>query len=67
MIAKEDLVDGALYEGRCRNATQARWDAKIGKFIYRRHKFGDWYKEEIEHPADFRGYDVFVPERMIVE
>ena len=68
MIPKTDLLDGALYKGRCRNATEARWDAKIGRFKYRRRLYGDEFAiEEMEHSDDYKGYDVFTPEKLIEE
>lgn len=63
MIEKKDLVHGAYYEGHCRNADVARWNADIQKFKYRRFKFGGWFIEEICHPDDDQHYDVFVPEK----
>ena len=39
-IPKKDLVDGEYYLGDHRNATVAKWDAKINKFVYNRFKFG---------------------------
>lgn len=62
-IAKVDLKHGVYYEGRCRNANIARWDANRGKFIHWRHKFGHKFLEEICHPEDDQRYDVFVVER----
>ena len=56
-IPKEELVEGARYVGKCRNATDALWNGKV--FIYRRYKFGTSFMEEIECPEDDRGFDVF--------
>lgn len=64
MIAKKDLVDGAVYNGHCRNAREARWDAKRGVFVYRRRKFGSEFDEDINHPEDDDGFDFFVPETL---
>ncbi len=61
MIARKDLVDGAIYLGHCRNAGYAQWNAGLGKFEYIREKFGCEYIDEIEHPEDDRGFDIFVP------
>lgn len=61
MIAKKDLVDGAIYLGHCRNSQYAVWDAGERKFKYVREKFGNEYWDEVEHPEDDIGYDVFVP------
>lgn len=64
-IAKADLIDGAYYKGRCRNATEARWNAGIQKFVHWRTKFGHAFLEEICHPEDEQRYDVFVVEGKI--
>ena len=61
MIPKAELIDGTIYEGLCRNATEARWHVATGKFIYMRHKFGQTFEEDICHPDDDQVYDVFVP------
>jgi hypothetical protein len=63
MIAKADLIVGAKYAGRCRNASEAVWDGKY--FIYTRYKFGDSYPEKIKHPEDESVYDVFEPSELI--
>ncbi len=65
MIAKKDLIDGALYKGECRNASEARWDAARNVFVYRRRKFGDEFDEDISHPDDDALHDVFVPELLV--
>jgi len=62
-IPKDQLVVGAIYEGKCRNAHQATW--KGDKFVYTRRKFVETFLEEIEHPEDDRGFDVFFPFRRI--
>jgi len=65
-IQKADLIDQAQYLGVCRNAYVAKWDAKREKFIYLRTKFGNTFAEEICHPEDDNGYDLFIPyERLI--
>ncbi len=64
MIAKKDLIDGAVYSGHCRNASEALWDAARNVFVYRRRKFGDEFNEDICHPDDDSVYDVFVPESL---
>lgn len=56
-----DLKDQYYYRGECRNSEWALWDAPSQKFYYIRYKFGDSFKEEIEHPDNDRGYDVFFP------
>ena len=63
-IPKKDLIHGAYYKGSCRNATEARWNAKIEKFVHWRNKFGQTYTEEICHPEDDQKFDVFVVEAM---
>lgn len=60
-IPKADLVHGAYYHGRCRNATVARWDHTLGKFRHWRTKFNNTYLEYIKHPEDDLVYDVFLP------
>lgn len=62
MIAKKDLEHNVRYSGRCRNSSTAYWDAKAEKFKYLRQKFGFKFVDEIEHPEDDRGFDLFVPE-----
>jgi hypothetical protein len=59
ILPKEELVDGAYYVGRCRNATVARWSAKRGSFFHWRVKFSRIYVEEIKHPIDEEYFDVF--------
>lgn len=65
MIAKADLEHGAYYEGYCRNASVARWDAGKECFAHWRLKFGQNFVEEIKHPEDDDRYDVFVPDRKV--
>lgn len=65
MIAKADLVDGASYLGRCRNASVAKWNATTEKFTYIRTKFGSSFEEDIVHPENDEGYDIFVPIRAV--
>lgn len=59
LMRKQDLEDGALYHGHCRNASTARWDASRQRFVYRRTKFTATFDEDIVHPADDEGFDVF--------
>lgn len=66
-IAKCDLEHGAYYQGRCRNASVARWDGNRGLFIYYRNKFGHEFLEEIKCPEDDIMFDVFVVESKIEE
>ena len=60
-IPKKDLKDNVLYEGSCRNASEAVWNEGKQKFTYWRTKFGSTYKEDINHFEDDDGYDLFVP------
>ncbi len=59
LVPKHELVHGQWYLGACRNAEQARWNAEKQKFEYLRTKFGSTFWDEIEHPEDDRGYDLF--------
>ena len=59
IIPKSELIINKKYNGNCRNASEAVWNGE--KFIYKRHKFGTNYIEEINHYEDDDGYDVFVP------
>ena len=63
MIEKKDLEEGEYYVGSCRNAQVAKWDGKV--FIYLRYKFGDTFAEEINHPEDDNGFDLFIPIRQL--
>jgi hypothetical protein len=65
MIARADLQHGAYYEGRCRNATVARWDGTREKFRHWRTKFSSTYLEYICHPDDNNWADVFVPAALL--
>jgi hypothetical protein len=60
-IAKADLVDGVYYEGDCRNASVAVWDAENNVFWYNRYKFGGYFYEAINHPENDDGHDLFYP------
>ncbi len=61
MVARDALRDGMMYAGYCRNATTAVWHANKGCFVIMRRKFGDTFPEDVPHPADDDGFDVFVP------
>lgn len=61
LIRKEDLKDGSTYIGTCRNASEAVWHAKKERFTYQREKFGDVFPEDIVHPVDDCGFDIFIP------
>lgn len=58
-ITKANLIVGAYYRGRCRNAELARWDG--AKFHHWRTKFGNRFIETINHPEDDNGFDCFTP------
>ena len=60
-IAKQSLVHGAYYYGRCRNASIARWDGVKGVFVYWRQKFSSVFLEEIRCREDELHFDVFDP------
>lgn len=64
-IARKDLIHGAYYKGQCRNATEARWNENLGRFVHWRTKFGQTFLEEICHPEDEKRFDVFVVEEKI--
>ena len=51
-IAKSDLIHGAYYSGRCRNASVARWNSTRQCFVHWRSKFGTNFLEDIKHPDD---------------
>ena len=59
LIPKKDLVDGITYLGTCRNAEEAVWHADRSRFEYIRTKWGSSFPEDIVHPEDDEGYDVF--------
>ena len=61
MIAKKDLQDGKTYIGHCRNSDEAIWDNSKQKFTYLRYKFGSSFNEDINHPEDDNGFDLFIP------
>ncbi len=63
VIPKKELEKDTIYEGECRNADKAVWNGS--EFIYNRYKFGEWFKESINHFEDDDGYDVFVPMKVI--
>lgn len=62
-LPKKDLEHGAYYEGYCRNAHIARWNAERQVFVYMRSKFGERFTEEIKHPEDEKHWDVFKAQR----
>jgi hypothetical protein len=60
-IPKDKLEHGGYYEGMCRNASVARWDAVKEVFWHWRTKFGSTFPETIKHPSDEDVFDVFYP------
>lgn len=63
-IPKAELVHGAYYVGRCRNATIARWNAETQQFYHWRTKFGMKFVETIKAPEDDQVFDVFIAEEI---
>jgi hypothetical protein len=61
LIRKSNLKDGKSYKGSCRNATVAVWHAEKNCFTYQRTKWGNTFPEDIKHPEDDDGYDLFLP------
>lgn len=60
-IPKNQLEVGKTYIGHCRNASEAVWTGEV--FVYKRHKFGGTFDEEINHPEDDDGgCDLFYPQ-----
>lgn len=59
MIEKKNLEPGKYYYGTCRNASVSKWNGIV--FTYIRHKFGSSFPEDINHPEDDNGYDLFYP------
>lgn len=59
LVRLEDLKDRQFYFGDCRNASFAMWVKEINKFVYQRTKFGNKFLEEICHPANDDGFDIF--------
>lgn len=57
----DQLEDRKVYKGSCRNARKAMWLADFQKFVYVRKKFGSFFLEEINHPENDDGFDLFVP------
>lgn len=62
VIPKAELEHGAYYQGTCRNATVARWDASKQRFYHHRTKFGQTFVESICAPEDDSQFDVFIAE-----
>lgn len=65
MILKRDLIDGATYIGHCRNSKTATWHQQKQRFTYKREKFGQHFDEDIVHPEDDQGFDIFLPVQIV--
>jgi uncharacterized protein (DUF433 family) len=51
ILPKDQLRHGAIYKGRCRNATIARWNGDEQCFYHWREKFGEVFIETIKYPT----------------
>lgn len=62
MISKSEMVDGAYYNGICRNTRVALWDEKENVFIHLSYSF-HYYMDKIEHFEDVKhkSIDGFIP------
>ena len=65
MISKSDLLHCRYYLGVCRNSHVAKWDRKKEKFFIIRTKFDKVFAEEINHPEDDEGWDLFIPYELL--
>lgn len=81
MIPRDQLEDRAYYFGICRNAQIAQWVESPGYpsknelpngninrgpcFYHMREKFNSIYVEQINHPEDDNGFDLFIPLKKI--
>lgn len=63
-IAKEDLISGAWYIGQSRSTNIAQW-FPYGGFHFIRYKMNGKYVDNIPHFEDDRGYDLFIPFKLI--
>lgn len=64
-IETDELVHGAYYTGRCRNATLARWDGVTKRFKHWREKFGSRFIESIPNYGEPDwAYDWFIADHM---
>lgn len=60
VIPKKELIKNHYYYGKCRGAKVALWNGY--EFIYMKDFWGQSsYREEIFHPEDDNGFDVFIP------
>lgn len=65
MVLLDELEHGAYYQGDCRNASIARWNAETNQFVYMRTKFTAVYPEEIGYWIEAKSgeerFDEFKP------
>lgn len=59
----KNLEKGCFYSGECRNANVAYWNGT--KFLHIRSKFGSEFIEEINHPLNDNGFDLFIPYKKV--
>lgn len=64
-IPINEMIDGAMYVGICRNATNARWNAEEQVFYHDRVKFGNQFVEKINHFENDNNADLFYPMEQI--
>ena len=66
-ISKSELIDGAYYQGYCRNTSVAKWNAARNVFTYPRSSMvpGDIFNEDINHFEDDDGCDIFIPMNLL--
>ena len=62
-LAKEVLKHGGYYFGSCGEASIARWNAMTNRFTYLRSDSGHKVVQEICHPDDNLGLEVFIAEK----
>ena len=67
LIPKKKLKDRTYYLGHCRNSSVALWCKKSQKFFYVRWKFVSSFIDDIFHPEDDDGFDLFLPIKKIDE
>lgn len=64
-IPKQELIHGAYYAGRCRNASTARWNAETNLFYHWSYDLGGRFVDTISCPEDELEYDVFVTDELL--
>lgn len=65
-LKKEELIDGCIYRGYCRNAEEAIWNKAQDCFLYKEYIKGsktEYSWTEIKHIDDERNprIDAFIP------